>query len=77
MSLADLGTEAGKREITKIFTEQLKFKRTRYSAALGETFITTVDKAHNEYLQILVNFGIMRLLASGSGTGALLDSYHL
>jgi uncharacterized protein (DUF697 family) len=27
MSIADLGTEAGKKEITKIFTEQLKFKR--------------------------------------------------
>jgi uncharacterized protein (DUF697 family)/GTPase SAR1 family protein len=27
MSVADLGTEAGKREITKIFTERLKFKR--------------------------------------------------
>ena len=35
---------------------------TRYSAALGETLVTTVDNAHNEYLQILVSFGLCGFL---------------
>ena len=34
MSIADLGTEDGKKEIAKIFTDQLKFKRGQSGAPI-------------------------------------------
>lgn len=34
----------------------------RYSEALGETLRTTVDNAHNTYLQVLISFGMVGLI---------------